>query len=225
MEGPSALIFGHSFVKHYKSWISSHHHAAPASQAHVCNRISDLQMLGISGLKSDQLHEHDYLFQASRYDIVIIDCGTNDLSRGKTYVEVAHNILVFARHCIEEGSKLAIVTSILPRTTNMHCSEDEFYNQMELYNNYMKQLCIPEDKISFHTHKGFRRQFNDTIDQPIANWSLDGIHPHHLRRFSHQKSGMEKYHESMKTALHRATHRLAVTYSGYLFPTNSFCNS
>ena len=107
MGDPTAIIFGHSYIKRYDRWIGSYHHMAPASRAHVCPRITDLEMLGISGLMSSSLQHDDYVFQCSKHDIVLIDCGTNDLASGVHHEYVVNNVLCFARRCIADGSKLA----------------------------------------------------------------------------------------------------------------------
>jgi len=208
MEEASAILVGHSFVKRYARWIGSSSKMAPPSRAHVCNRITDLELYGISGLMSSQLHDDDTMFQASRYDIVIIDCGTNDLARGKSHIDIANNVLLFARRCLEAGSSLAVITSILPRTNNIRGGIEDFHAQMTQYNAHVKSLCVRETKISYHTHKGFSRQLDATTKQPVLTWSDDGIHPACKRRQPQQKSGMEKYNESVKTALHRAVHRM-----------------
>ena len=159
MDGPTAVIVGHSFVKRYSRWIGKSN-MAPPTPLHVCKRLSDLQFIGVSGLMSAALHDDDIVFQSSKFDIVMIDCGTNDISNGKTYLEVANNILLFACCCLEHGTKSAIVMSVLPRTKNVRCGEEESTRQMQLFNVHMKALCVPELRISFHAHKGFSRQIN-----------------------------------------------------------------
>jgi lysophospholipase L1-like esterase len=215
MDEPTAIIVGHSFVKRYATWIGSHDKMAPPSPSHVCNRVTDLQFLGVSGLKSNQLHEDDYIFQASRHDIVIVDCGSNDLARGESPISVANNVLLFSRRCIENGAKMAVITSILPRTQNIRCSPEDFRQMTKQYNSHMMTICRDELKINFHTHKGFVQQVDAVTHQPVVMWSTDGIHPSPIRQHQHLKSGMEKYNDSMKTALHRAVHKLRYLHAGF----------
>ena len=203
---PTAIIVGHSFVKRYEKWIGSRSHEAPLSPRDVCNRVSDLLFLGQSGLQSHELHNGDFLFHASRHDIVIVDCGSNDLANNKTINEVANNILLFARRCIQNGAKIVFVASILPRKRRINTDPDDFANIAEEYNRHMKSLCVKEEQISFHRMTGFSRSV-DGKQQPIHHWSEDGIHPSVKRYEQCKKSGMEKYHQAIKTAVHRAAQR------------------
>ena len=134
MDDPSALIIGHSFVKRYNKWIGSREKMAPPTLGHICSRVTNLQMIGIGGMMSSQLHCDDFIFQASKFDLVVIDCGTNDLARNKDPKEVVNNVFLFARRCLEGGTKMAVVTSIIPRARNIPRNNGRFsttYGQLQ----------------------------------------------------------------------------------------------
>ena len=204
---PTAIIVGHSFVKRYAAWIGSRHTNAPASPRAICNRVSDLQLLGQSGLSSQDLHNGEFLFQASKHDIVILDCATNDLANGASVVETANNVLLFARRCLQDGATIVYIASVLPRSRRITCTPEEFRDIADEYNTYLKQICVPERCISFHRLTGFthtQESVHSKVEQPMNHWSEDGIHPSVRRSQNNTKSGMEKYHQAIKTALHRA---------------------
>ena len=92
---PTAIVVGHSFVKRYERWIGSFHASAPLKPRDVCSRVSDLNFFGQSWMHSEELHEGDIVFQASKHDIVIVDCASNDLANCKTLAETTNNILLF----------------------------------------------------------------------------------------------------------------------------------
>ena len=209
---PTAIIVGHSFVKRYEKWIGSRCPRAPMTPREVCNRVSELHFIGKSGMQTHELHESDIIFHASRRDIVVVDCGTNDLANDKSVSEIANNILLFARRCIQDGAKVVFIASILPRQRRINSDPNEFANKVEQYNRHMKTLCVKENMISFHRITGFSEiehtsEVNAAHKQPIHHWSDDGIHPSTKRCQPDKKSGMEKYHQAMKTALHRASQR------------------
>ena len=205
MGGPTAFVVGHSFVRRYASWIG-HHHMAPKRARDICTSYSDIRFLGHSGLNSEQLHSGDILFQATKHDIVVIDCGTNDIANDVSQQQIANNILLFARRCLQDGVAVVYILSVLPRSRRISGSPEEFRRKVQAFNDHMKSLCVKENDITFCRQNGFMN-----IDCPnnhqVACWSDDGIHPSTRCRHQHNKSGMEKYHQSIKSALHRAFHR------------------
>lgn len=202
---PTAIIIGHSFVKRYARWIGSHHEGAPRSRHEVCPPLADLQLLGTSGQQSPTLHGEDLLFQASKFDIVVVDCGTNDLANGRSIDETANNVFLFARRCLQAGSTIVVLMSVLPRQRRIQGGADNFLQQAESLNIRLKTMCNSERSIYFLRITGFTHEDDAKTKQPVANWSDDGIHPTHKRRHPQVPSGMEKYHHrAIKCALHRA---------------------
>jgi len=186
---------------------------APHPPREVCDRLREFQLLG-DAVFTAELHKSDIIFQAAQYDIVIVDCGSNDLANGFNAIEIANNLLLFGRRCIQHGAKIVFLTSIIPRRRRINCSEEQFFYRAEAFNKQLKQMCVPEKQISFHRHSGFATNGDCKTKQPVFMWSEDDIHPSGRRRHPQQKSGMEKYHQSIKTALHRALHRHRFLQSG-----------
>ena len=90
METTTAVIIGHSFVKRLKKWIGSRNSMAPNHPSALCDELKEINLLGKSGLNSSQLHESDLIFQTARHDIVIIDCGSNDIANNLPISEIAY---------------------------------------------------------------------------------------------------------------------------------------
>ena len=200
MGAPTAIIVGHSFVKRFSRWIGSHHKMAPKNALELNDRLKEINFLGVSGLFTSQLHEGDLVFQAAQHDIVIIDCGSNDLSDDISISKIVNNVFLFARRCLAEGAAVVFVMSVLPRTRRLKGTVEQFQDKVKQLNDSLKKICVPESKISFYRQSGFSAI-------PMNQWSDDGIHPSTRRTQAEVKSGMEKYSLSIKTALHRAMHR------------------
>lgn len=204
MTAPTSVIVGHSFVKRYHHWLDSRHIAVPQD---ICPKLRNLHFLGKSGLFTSQLHEGDIVFQSSKHDIVIVDCGTNDLASGVPITNIVNNVLLFARRCLQDGATVVFITSIIPRGRRINGTQEQFREQAKAYNEHLKRVCVQEDRISFYRHAGFSCRPDDMTALAITHWSHDGIHPSTKRIDPHLKTGMEKYHQSIRTALHRAAQR------------------
>lgn len=207
MEAPSAIVVGHSFVKRLTHWIGSQHAMAPNHPLELCDELKELTFLGKSGLYASQLHESDLLFQAGKHDIVIVDCGTNDLANDLHVSQIVHHVFLFARRCLLEGASIVVLLSVLPRTKRIATTSENFRACSVAFNEALRNICRTEKRIMFYRQTGFTKLIDNTTDQPVFHWSNDGIHPSPHRRQPEAKSGMEKYCQSIKTALHRAYHR------------------
>lgn len=82
--------------------------------------------------------------EASKYDILIIDVGTNDLANGVTAHSITNNLLVLARRCLLAGTKIVVIRSILPGTCGLRCTEEDYTQQMTVFNTRMKATCVTE---------------------------------------------------------------------------------
>ena len=115
----------------------------------LCDELKDLFLLGKSGLFSSQLHEGDLLFQAGRHDIIVIDCGTNDLADNIPIKDIANNVLLFARRCLEEGATIVAILSVLPRTRRIKTSSHEFRENIKTLNDTLAKKCRDEHSLTF----------------------------------------------------------------------------
>jgi len=203
MEAPSAILVGHSFIKRYGRWIGSRHAGAPTDNKEVCDRLNQLDFLGTSWLHSADLHTADYLFQASKRNIVVLDCASNDLANGTSISRICTNLILFARRCLLEGAAIVVIVSAIPRERRIRMTAEQFRKNVEEFNTQLKSLCVAEQRITFHRISGFSTD-EEGAPQRLQRWTDDGIHPSTRRRHMHMKSGMEKYHQSIKTALYRA---------------------
>jgi hypothetical protein len=213
---PTAIVIGHSFVKRYAQWIGTHHEGAPRNRNEVCPLLDDLQLLGFSGQQSPSLHDNDIVFQATKFDIVVVDCGTNDIANGRKVPEICNNVLLFARRCLEAGSSVVVIMSVLPRQRRIQGQPEEFLEESQKMNDHMKSVCTREKQIYFLRITGFTHQEDGLNKQQISTWSDDGIHPSPRRRHPQVPSGMEKYHHrAIKCALHRAVSLYKKLKSGF----------
>jgi len=214
MEPPTALFVGHSFAKRYGRWIGSPSDGAPNSKHEVCDRLAQFNILGTSGLQTDELLAGEYLFHGSKHDIVLLDCSSNDLANENDVNKVCNNLLLFARHSLLEGAAIVVIMSALPRARRMQGTAENFKDCVTQFNDRLKELCVPEKRITFHRITGFTTDAQGK-ELSIDNWSDDGIHPSPRRRHRQEKSGMEKYHQAVKTALHRGVQRLKHLTKGF----------
>ena len=100
------------------------------------------------------------VFQASKHDIVIVDCASNDLANEKSVAETAKNIPLFGRQCIHTircyRCLCDVSAATLPCSRRISSSSpQDFLLKTEQFNTRMKSLCVPELQISFHRTTGF----------------------------------------------------------------------
>ena len=199
----TGVIVGHSNVEKLQSWIGSEHTNAFAHPLQICDRLRDLRFLSTPGLMSADLLTGEMERQCGRFDIVVLDCGSEDLAAGIPIQTIIDNLVNFAKRCLALGSSAVVIVSVLPRTRNMQVTFQEFSKNMYTLNDKLRSRCIAE-KVVFFRHTGFFKMNDGVTDLPISYWTQDGVHPSPIcYHKSDMKSGMEKYARSIRSAVHR----------------------
>ena len=60
------------------------------------DNLREVNLLVASELFASEIHEGDFLCQSSNHDIVILDCGINDLATDISTSTVVNNVFLFA---------------------------------------------------------------------------------------------------------------------------------
>lgn len=168
---PRVLVFGHSFVRRLSIFIRRHwfdrlNHSFSLSQATV-------QFWGLSGFTVDRaLHSRLTRLGSFRPDIVILELGTNDLSRHEPAL-VGSMLEEFARVLhVDYGVKVVCVNQILLRDNS-----PVFNARARILNQYLKVVLEPLPFAFFWHHRGFWRCSHNLL-------SSDGVH---LNALGHYK--------------------------------------
>ena len=207
----TVALVGHSFVAGL-----NHHFLCGKGRARLANGVDSLpayvtktlevddyfraiHMLGMRGATIQQLSQFTPQLVTLKPTILIIDLGSNDLS---AFHHGHSDIMKLTSRYYESilkllkasGASLAYICSCLPRNANIaRQTPQQFLQSMHTFNTSMKAYCCTNNKLIFHTHKGF---INDPNRQPlpISTWSRDGIHPN-------TSYGREHYKKSVRNIL------------------------
>lgn len=158
------------------------------------NIIDKLYIRGIRGLSAT--NSNSYLsipttILRQRPTYLIVNIGTNDLASGICPLEVASTIVDCVHTIIRDWDiKHVYLCSALPRTTRIgQNTQAQFQELVYRFNHYLQTLCETEHNITYWLHRGFSKI-------PVAQWSLDGIHPNSTH-------GRQKFKSSMRHAVFR----------------------
>ena len=169
---PKVLILGHSFVRRLSSDLE---HATVADQPSRLHRgfnihKADIFMHGIGGRTVDQLHQIDLQVVVEiSPDVVIIEIGTNDLSRKRPEVagsELEH----FVRALLAPHLKVKVicVCHVTPRALR---PRHRMVNRRALlFNQYVKVVLeVMSPRVFCWTHQGF-------VNPSVNVFRRDGVH-------------------------------------------------
>jgi len=128
------------------------------------------------------LPEYTHTIMKTSPSIVVLDIGSNDLAhitdvQPDISLQLATQIVQFAKSLIDYGVKLILINSILPRTGRISCSPEVFTKNAQSTNSYLKQLTDVEQRIKFNKLRGFFGTDQAYSSPPtVETWSNDGIH-------------------------------------------------
>lgn len=186
-------VLGHSFVSGFAHHLQTMHSStlSPSDVAFhlgVDNSCKRVHLIGFRGAHISRLY-HGHFSDQIQPQLVIIDCGSNELACGQPPLEVASNIVDCAKHLLSYSCvKKVLVCSLLVRTKKTgHFTNEQFAKNVNMCNHYIKVFTSSESKIHYHTHQGFWAV-------PPGVWSLDGVHPN-------SAAGRKKYLSSLRRAI------------------------
>ena len=194
------LIQGHSFVARLKRFIRNSGGRFTYSM-NLPPREYMVQYSGIPGGKVSSLWNDDQV-QDFEPDIVILQCGSNDLCNDLCSPRsVKDNLLRYAEHLINNCNvKRVVIMQILhrlePKRQVRYRVNIEWYNnRVDATNHLISDAILQNPVVDFHKHRGLC-EFN-TLSQAMT---YDGTHLN--------DSGYIKYFRNIRAALKFAHNRL-----------------
>ena len=123
-------------------------------------------------------------------DIIALDLGINDLAQGESPWQSAVDTYLIAKELVESYYCLVYICGALHRESGMSNTVLNMKNLVLDFNDDLKELCVGEEFIFFHRHRGFWEDESHHV-LPVEFWSKDGIHPNSFE-------GRDKYKNSIR---------------------------
>ena len=212
---------GHSFLRRLRDDMivnSGSRHGLDIGRASTINAAKMATKLGVSNhLRAIYTHCNYInlikdlprcaaITQKIEPSIVVIDIGSNDLANIKTrdhikMLQLATQVTDFAASI---PAKVVIIHAILPRTARITPSTETFQDNVDLYNNFLKNICETSDNLIYDKLRGFRNIWIDNVEYPlkVSDWSTDGIHCN--------SQSMKKYKARVRQAILRQVGRVSL---------------
>ena len=177
----TACILGHSFVRRLHDAIACEDHdvahRAPDS-LRVDRLFSRIDIFGRSGYTVSELR-HDVLAAGQqRPDLVIINCGSNDLCQERCDVEqVARELMSYADYLrISFGVRLVMLMGVIWRTRCHGVSSFVFSARAAELNRRPRDMSENRRGVLYMNMRGFWSP-DGSSELPVSAYSSDGIHP------------------------------------------------
>lgn len=142
--------------------------------------------------------------------IVLLDIGSNDIAHvvnknANNMLQLASNVIDYANTLRSKHSVAkVIINSVVPRDSdNMTCTAKIFRDNMQLYNNFVKQWCETSDGLQYNHLRGFYTKYVQGLEVPLPvhEWTIqDHIHCNDMY--------MQKYKQRVRFAIMEATAQL-----------------
>jgi hypothetical protein len=206
----SACVIGHSYVRRLGDALSSEvkHKEELCRETPRLLRVDfqfeRIEFFGHNGHLLSEMRQQVISAGRTRPDLVIINCGSNDLCEINCDLHViAKGIFSYANFLIISfGVKCVNIIGVLRRDRCRHISAQDFHKRSFALNGLLKSMAATEAKIIFTQMRGFWRT-EDGEQLAVTTWSDDGIHPGR----SVNSRGFKKYRNNIRRALlNSATH-------------------
>jgi lysophospholipase L1-like esterase len=178
------LITGDSFVKRLQDYL---HNDMNLSTYMI--RGTEVEMTGFPGIGVRRLSQHITHVPYNMYDVVVINCGSNDLCKlFFTPERLVDELLWLANVLINDcGVREVLITEILQRTRYSHrhfeVTLQEYNERVRIANGFLHTRCTGRVHFWKHDHR-VRRQ---------SSVCADGVH---LTPY-----GVQQFHRSILRAL------------------------
>lgn len=166
MAAKNVLILGSSHVKRIAFEINKDNLELPRVNFNIMTH-------GVAGLyvnthiEGKNIGSHLRFVTLVQPDIVVIVCGSNDLSRKVCDVDsLVTDLIAVANYCLHAGAQKVILTQIWPRNTSYF---ETFWARAVLFTNVMAQRLENEPHILFWRHRGLWHS-------PAHVLCSDGVH-------------------------------------------------
>lgn len=117
-------------------------------------------------------------------DLIFMDIGSNDLAclGAVSPVQVMQLVSVLVKFAESQKTEVVIVCAILPRTGDLETTPATFLENMNLYNDYLFNICSTSKKLVFHSHRGITTGHDLLMGRlvprrlEVSAWTEDGVH-------------------------------------------------
>ena len=200
------ILVGHSFVRHLERSLQGKYMADHpsclerryAQELKVDENIRRVFLVGKSGATVMQPSIPRYLISRIRPQMILLEYGSNELSRGERPTLVADKIFSLAADIGSDFNSVVGILSVVPREGNLKgVNPVQFMASMMTLERLLKEKVASMQKIFYHKHQGFYEYQNKSGEKsrlPVSAWSDDAIHPARPR-------GMERYKKSIRAAI------------------------
>lgn len=200
----NACIIGHSFVKRLNSCLSTQANGARDVALEVprilrLNKLYNrIQLFGHNGYTVPQLRQQVLAAGRQSPDVVVINCGSNDICDVDCKPEDIANALVAYANLLTDsfGVKRVVIVGVIRRERCRGITAEEFSRRAHELNGVLKAVLANDNKVKFCQLRGFwRTQGGEQLD--VASYSRDGIHPGP----SYDSVGFMKYQNNVRRIL------------------------
>ena len=187
---PTVLIFGHSFISRLKYTI--HECSDDSLRSDFGLQQCDITLAGFGGLtvsrRRDQfLRKVTSLFREQKYDIVVCQLGSNDISHDTSPEVLAGLISDFAEYLVNVYNVQTVyICQIFTRPRPRYVTPERYSAIRDITNFKIKAAVEDNDRIRYWAHK---RIFNS----PIQLFCPDGVHLN--------AEGTKKLYKSLRQAV------------------------
>ena len=165
-----ALMFGHSFVARFESYLASLEGDTYAQKLRLDQMLGSLTIAGKSGANLKDLQ--DFFSVRNNYpsDILIIDIGSNDLTNCSSGFDLATTIVSEVQSFLDRTRyiKFVFMFMIAPRHKNLGIhSVSSFERERVIFNNFLKTSANNRYNLNY---------INSVSIEIFLQLSKDGIH-------------------------------------------------
>ena len=196
-----ACVIGHSFVRRLRETIA---HKAGRDDVRAAPRIlrvddtfEEIYVLGKSGYTLSEIRNDVFYAGDLRPDVVLINCGSNDLCDAKCDVDAVANGLISFANLLRVSFTVSVVVimGVVRRDRCRNVSPEMFEERAYRLNGLLQRRTSRMTGIIFEPMRGFWRCPDGVYSLPVTAWSRDGIHP------QLSTTGNDKYKRNMRRCL------------------------
>ena len=206
-----AAIIGHSYVRRLGDHARRHGCSTPTW--FQLNRLfREIAIFGRSGYTVGELAGEVSAAGSLHPDIVIINCGTNDLCQPDCDVErVVQGLISYAHFLrVSYQVKVVIIMGAIRRTRCRGTPKTLLDRRLYDFNGLLKSLTENVPGIQYGVMKGFWRDPETKAELPVDAYTSDGIHPGP----DEEDEGFIKYKRNIRRCLLSAV-ALVLSPGGY----------
>ena len=181
----TACVIGHSWVRRLgvKVCGRSRNEARAARNAARSMRLdatySQIHVMGKAGYLVTEIRKDIFKAGQMSPDVVVINCGSNDLCDYRCDPSKVANALVSYAKLLRLSYhvRYVVLLSIVRRKRCRRATQDQFWDRAYEVNKLLGSMTQNTAGIDFVVLKGFSKCPDGKTVLPVDDWSGDGIHP------------------------------------------------